>query len=143
MPIKNIVLVIDDDANYALLIRIFLEQAGYGVVTAALLQDAIGLVDDGCVAVTLDLNLPDSKGRDTLIRMHAMHPHVPIIVLSGCVSEHDLAEMIALGADACLQKPPNPDMIAIAVERAIQMRNGRESIGLLQRCEERLCHAWP
>lgn len=138
MLAKRIILIVEDDANYAALTRWALEDAGYQVITAGSIGDAIRFADDRCAAVTLDLNLPDSRGRDSLIRLRARLPDIPIIIISGYVTEHEIADLVSLGADACMEKPPDIRMIVSVVERAIRLRDETGSLEFLMECERKL-----
>jgi len=73
---------------------------------AATLADALtrlaGMQFD---AVLLDLSLPDSVGLETLSRVRAAVPQVPIIVLTGAVDEDLEVHAIELGADELFRKP--------------------------------------
>lgn len=55
-------------------------------------------------AVLLDLSLPDSFGMDTLERVHAAAPHVPIVVLTGWQDEQAGLEALHEGAQDYLVK---------------------------------------
>lgn len=50
------------------------------------------LMEERPEVILLDLNLPDSQGLDTFIKIHAQASEIPIIVLTGCEDE-DLATM--------------------------------------------------
>ena len=54
--------------------------------------------------VLLDLNLPDSGGIDTFLRVHGEVPHVPIIVLSALDDEELATKIVHLGAQEYLMK---------------------------------------
>ncbi|HPS20067.1 MAG TPA: response regulator transcription factor [Candidatus Omnitrophota bacterium] len=49
-------------------------------------------------AILLDLNLPDTKGLDTLNKVKNVRPDIPIVVISGEYNERVGAQMIAAGA---------------------------------------------
>ena len=54
------------------------------VTTADRLADALELVHKGrCGVLLLDLNLPDSKGIETLETIRKEDPEIPVIVVSG------------------------------------------------------------
>jgi diguanylate cyclase (GGDEF)-like protein len=85
---KNLtVLLVEDNPADARLIREFLSDATdasfllHSAVTLAGGLEMIGA--HPCDVVLLDLSLPDSQGLNTLHRMHAFVPNIPIIVLTG------------------------------------------------------------
>src|SRR5262249_33835239 len=55
-------------------------------------------------AVLLDLGLPDSRGRETFLFMHAQARNVPIIVLTGLGDEALALRMVQEGAQDYLTK---------------------------------------
>ncbi len=54
--------------------------------------------DDTFTLVLLDLGLPDSQGRDTLLNVLACAPEIAIVILTGLDDEEIAAEMLQLGA---------------------------------------------
>jgi DNA-binding response OmpR family regulator len=78
-----------------------LEVSGYNAGEEALL-DVLKKVPD---LVILDWRLPGIQGGDVLVRLHEMHPRLPVLVLSGRDTSLDQAHMVWAGADAILAKP--------------------------------------
>ncbi len=54
--------------------------------------------------VLLDLRLPDSQGVESVTRLQARAPQVPVIVLGGCDDEDMATQVMHLGAQDCLTK---------------------------------------
>lgn len=79
------VLLVEDDAEDAKLVKRFLErEPEFRVETANRLQEAVELLAiERFAAVLLDLNLPDSRGLGSVDFMKARWPWGPIIVLTG------------------------------------------------------------
>lgn len=122
------VLYIEDDASYANLIRIFLEQASYNIysfVTKESLKEGLEVLEeDEDISVTLlDLNLPDSRGLDTLDVVHKKFPSQNIIVLTGQDDENLGLKAVQSGAQDYLVKNEFDDRglvksIQYAIERS-------------------------
>jgi CheY-like chemotaxis protein len=56
--------------------------------------------------ILVDLNLPRASGTEVLAKISALPgPQIPIVVLTGCLSESDEVAAIACGAADCLEKP--------------------------------------
>lgn len=146
MPYPKTLVVVEDDSIYADLISIVMENEGYEVRVARSLKDAFRLMDKGVTAITLDLHLPDAHGKDGLVALRKEWPNTPIIILSGHVSQHEFNDLVALGADACILKPPSVGALPLQVARAIKMRDCHGAIDELHRCNralgviELLCH---
>ena len=72
--------------------------------------------------VVLDLNLPDSKGRNTVIRLHEAAPDLPIVVWSFLADETTICDILHLGAQEYLTKDGEsmaalPRKLGQAIER--------------------------
>ena len=86
----------------------------------------------------LDLTLPDSRGLDTIARLHRHAPHIPIVVLTG-VQDPDLeAEVVDAGAHDFLSKADvNRDSLARCVRYLLDRQAAAE---LLRKREAELAH---
>jgi PAS domain S-box-containing protein len=105
-PLK--VLVVDDDLVDRKSLRRLLSQSSltaFTVEEADSLKGAFGLLDkERFDVVLLDLNLPDSKGENTLLSVNEKHPEVAAVVITGeCGEEYGL-KAIAQGAQEYLTK---------------------------------------
>jgi signal transduction histidine kinase len=142
------VLLVEDNAEHVE----FMEQllaASHGVVLFQLrvadsLKSALDNLRSGGVDVTLlDLNLPDSDGLETFIRVVEAAPEVPIVVLSG-INDVGLAiETVQLGAQDYLVKGHVDNHLLVrsmqyAIERKrvqLQLKKSNEELEL--RVQER------
>jgi K+-sensing histidine kinase KdpD len=119
------VLVVEDDRDYATLIRLGLSRVdGYEheVETATTLTEGLrALAQNKFHAVLLDLNLPDSSGLETLTRMQTAHPDVPFVVLTG-TDDHDMAvaAMKEGAQDYLLKGESHPSLLARTIRYAIE-----------------------
>jgi serine phosphatase RsbU (regulator of sigma subunit) len=113
------VLLVEDDAGDAVLIRECLAEVG--IEAAAVLW--LRTLAEGAAAlatrphcVLLDLGLPDSGGLDALVRFVEASPDTPVIVLTG---RHDQAgvDALAAGAQDYLVKD---DLTADLLDRSIR-----------------------
>lgn len=101
-------LLVENNLADARLVREFVKDAGagrYEVTAAGSLAEGIRHLKAGHYdAVLLDLSLPDGFGVETVVRVQAETPTVPIVVLTGL--DHDQAAIDAVrsgaagGADA-------------------------------------------
>jgi two-component system alkaline phosphatase synthesis response regulator PhoP len=121
-------LVIDDDVNITRLVRDYLEQVGYCVLTAANAETGLHILRrESPDLLILDLGLPDRDGWDLtrLIRADRQLAHIPIIMLTARVEESDRIVGLELGADDYITKPFNPREVVARV-RAVLRRTGAE-----------------
>jgi sigma-B regulation protein RsbU (phosphoserine phosphatase) len=82
------ILLIEDNPGDARLIQFMIQEAGDGLFQVEhvhRLSEALARLSLGSeISLVLsDLSLPDSQGLETFAQLHALAPHVPIIVLSG------------------------------------------------------------
>lgn len=120
------ILVVDDDAQIARLVRSYLEQAGFLVLTASTGEDALHMIRaEKPDLVVLDLMLPDRDGWDVtgVVRRDPSLSATPIIMLTARVEETDRIVGLELGADDYISKPFNPREVVARV-RAVLRRVG-------------------
>ena len=67
--------------------------------------------------VLLDLNMPGLDGWDTLKRLHARHPLLPVVVITAQANQRDW--MQAMGARALLEKPLDLPLLGRTIESLI------------------------
>ena len=80
-------------------------------------------------AMLLDLNLPDSRGLDTLVRAQAQAPAVPIVVLTGLADEAMGIEAVKRGAQDYLAKGQvDGNLLVRALRHAIERRRAEEAL---------------
>ena len=109
---RSRILVIEDDAAMARLLRALLECAGHEVQTqgsgSAALTDAAEMTPD---LVILDLGLPDMNGYEVCrqLRQQFQPWSLPILMFTGMDKPVDQLRGFAFGADAYLTKPCEPE----------------------------------
>ena len=86
------ILVVDDDAQIARLVRTYLEKSGFTVLTAANGEDALHHIrSEKPDLVVLDLMLPDRDGWEItrIVRRDEALKDMPIIMLTARVEDTD------------------------------------------------------
>lgn len=78
-----------------------------------------------CDVVLLDLSLPDSHGLDTITRIHACAPQLPVVVLSGDTDEALAIAAMVAGAQDYLVKG---HITAHLLRRALRFAGHRKQI---------------
>ncbi|MEX0965590.1 MAG: response regulator [Pseudohongiellaceae bacterium] len=100
------ILVIDDERDICELVQLSLEGLGFEVLVRYSGEEGLELIKQRgseVQLILLDLAMPGLSGIDTLARIRMDLPDVPVIVMSGYVT--DKSEAAALGASGILQKP--------------------------------------
>ncbi len=109
------VLIVEDDAHIAELLRLHLGDEGYGVAHAATGDEGLRLLEQEGPwdALVLDVMLPGVDGLQLCQRARAMARYVPIIIISARGSETQRIVGLELGADDYLSKPFSmPELVA-------------------------------
>jgi DNA-binding response OmpR family regulator len=109
-------LMIEDDARLAQMVREYLERSGFSVLHAADARSGLALLEspsaDGLPQlVILDLMLPDMDGLEVCRRLRAMPTdasRVPVLMLTAKGDPMDRVVGLEMGADDYLPKPFEP-----------------------------------
>lgn len=114
------ILVVDDELKITRLLRDYLEQAGFAVLTASdgpsALKTARAERPD---MIVLDLGLPGLDGLDVARSMRKTSD-VPIIMLTARAEESDRIVGLELGADDYLVKPFSPKELVARVRAVLR-----------------------
>ena len=120
---QQTILVVDDDPKIVRLVRSYLAQAGFAVITAADGERALQLIrSQHPDLVVLDLMLP---GRDgfaitQLVRANADLAQTPILMLTARVEDVDRIVGLEMGADDYVTKPFNPREVVARVKAILR-----------------------
>lgn len=130
------VLVVDDDADARALLRSALEGRGFRVSEAADGTDALVALanpTDGFHLVTLDLQMTQLHGLETLrrIRSSVKTAHLPVIVATGSDDAEIEMELFGAGADDYVVKPIDPPRFVLRVQAVLRRRGGMQPAILL------------
>src|SRR6201996_4940787 len=117
------VLVVEDERKLRDLVRSYLEQAGFTVLSTGSGAEAITIAESAAPdLVVLDLGLPDVGG-DTVARELRATGSVPIVMLTARSTEEDRIAGLELGADDYVTKPFSPRELVLRVQ-AVLRRGG-------------------
>ncbi|MEC9183218.1 MAG: response regulator [Pseudomonadota bacterium] len=108
---KQTVLVVDDDADIRVFLKINFESWGFEVVTAEDgAEAAASAADIDADLILLDMNMPSVSGFEAAqqIRATEKHSKTPIIAVTAHTSTGDRDEAYQAGCDAIVTKPINP-----------------------------------
>ena len=115
------ILVVDDEAVIREGMRRILDGGGFTVETFANGYLAIEkLQAEAFDLLITDLKMPGMSGMDVLDQIKAINPKLPVIIITGFVTDETTAEIIKRGARNCLPKPFNPEQLRNAVKNALE-----------------------
>ena len=115
------VLIIEDDAALAGLVRDYLKPLGYEVTPAATAAEGLRRLPEGYDAVLLDVMLPDLDGFEVCRRIRA-GSDVPVLMLTARGQDEDRIVGLELGADDYLPKPFNPRELLARLRAVLRRR---------------------
>ncbi|MCD6289969.1 MAG: response regulator transcription factor [Anaerolineae bacterium] len=123
------VLVVDDDRQIVRLVRAYLEQSGFEVLTASDGETALHTIrSERPDLVVLDLMLPGRDGWEItrILRSDPSLVGTPIIMLTARVEDTDKIVGLELGADDYVTKPFNPRELVARVRAVLRRVGGAE-----------------
>lgn len=120
------ILVADDEERLLSLVRAYLDQEGFQVITARDGREALFAARQAKPdLIILDLMMPEMDGYE-FMRLHRQEQNTPIILLTARVEESDRVLGLELGADDYMTKPFSPRELVARV-RAVLRRSGQEA----------------
>jgi DNA-binding response OmpR family regulator len=119
-PGRARVLIVDDEPDILLMLRVNLEAEGYETSLAGDGETALRRIDEERPdAVLLDVMMPVMDGWGVLARLASADPRPRILVLSAKSGDRDLARAYELGADQYVTKPFDPDDLIATLEELL------------------------
>ncbi len=130
-PGRGVLLLVEDDPDHAFLVRRQLAASWALELDVEQLTTAGDaerrLAQGGVACVVADLSLPDATGLDVLLRLQAVSPEVPVVVLTGLDSDEVGLAALQAGAQDYLVKGRHDAAalgraVLFALERAQRQR---------------------
>jgi DNA-binding NtrC family response regulator len=121
-PVKEKILVVDDDPDIRSILQDRLESLGYQVISAPDGQEALAkIAKEEPDLVFLDLQMPQMPGLQVLKNLHD-HPDLPVIVITAFGSIENAVAAMRQGAFDFITKPFAPDHLDIVTRKALERR---------------------
>jgi two-component system, OmpR family, phosphate regulon response regulator OmpR len=122
--VSDHILLIEDDARLAEMVKTYLDGGGFRVTIASDGKNGIALEARTTFdAVVLDLMLPDMDGLEVCRRIRARAP-TPILMLTARGEPVDRVVGLELGADDYLAKPFEPRELAARLKAVLRRTKG-------------------
>ena len=124
---KNTILVVDDEPQIQKMLGILLDAENFKIIESTSGKQAVRM----CVStkpdlILLDLGLPDMDGKDVITAIREWS-QVPIIVLSVCSLDEEIAAALNIGANDYVTKPFNIDVLMARINAALRSCAVRET----------------
>src|SRR5271157_2786310 len=118
-PIR--ILVVDDESAIRRALRPPLVELGFQVAEASRGEEALQMMRAAVYdVVLLDVNMPGIGGVETLRRIRAFAPRLPILMLTVRDKEEEKVEALDLGADDYVTKPFSTKELIARIRAAIR-----------------------
>ena len=120
------ILVVDDKTELRTLLKSYLTQEGFDVVTANDGQEALYVArHEKPNLIILDLMMPEMGGYE-FMRSYSREADTPVVILTAKIDENDKVLGLELGADDYITKPFSPRELTARV-RAVLRRAEKQS----------------
>jgi DNA-binding NtrC family response regulator len=118
---KKTILVAEDDPNVGESIRLLLKKRGYEILLASNGKEALSLFRQETVDLVItDLVMPKMDGIELLGEVKRLRPETEVIVISAQGTIERAVQAMKLGAFDFIEKPINPRVISLVVERGLE-----------------------
>ena len=123
----------EDEESLRRVTQMQLQNAGYDVVVAADVPEALELLRKSPADIVIsDLNLPGQSGLDLLKKIHIEYPDTTVVIFTAYGSVETAVEAMRSGAYDYLTKPVHPYDLRSVVSRAMERRKLLEEVRTLR-----------
>lgn len=132
------ILIVDDEADIALILKLQLEDAGFETARARDGAEALEILGrESFSLVLLDIKLPNLDGIQVLERLGSSLQDMAVVMMTAHGSENVAVECMKMGALDYIAKPFSSEDLLKKVERALEFNSTRrENLLLQQQLEE-------
>jgi two-component system, NtrC family, nitrogen regulation response regulator NtrX len=122
--VKTQVLIVDDEEGIRESLSQIMEDEGYETVTASSGEEAIRVLRETMPdLVLLDIWMAGIDGIETLQEIKAVHPELPVIMISGHANIENAIKATKMGAYDLLEKPLSLEKVLLTVQRALEKKS--------------------
>jgi len=113
------ILIVEDEAEIADIVRAYLEREGFKVFIAKDGKTALSVLKRGFDLIILDLMLPDIQGEEICKAIRG-DSDIPIIILTAKSDEETKIKGLGIGADDYIVKPFSPRELVARIKALIR-----------------------
>mgnify|MGYP000560189680 FL=1 len=126
-PIKETILIVDDDPSLLRLLGIRLSAAGYDVLPAKNAKEALGLLKSSQPQLVIsDLKMDGMDGMALFEKIRQQQPNLPVIIMTAHGTIPDAINATKQGVFSFLTKPFQSQELLDTVEQAIRLQPQNE-----------------
>ena len=116
------ILVVDDEPMALKLVQSILEKRGFEVLCSTSPKQALKLFEAEQERIELlisDIVMPEMDGTKLASHIVALNPELPVLFMSGFVTENEVADASAIAQFAFIRKPFRPATLVQAVQKML------------------------
>ena len=130
---NTLILVVEDDADVATVLKDRLQTMGHEVITVSDGQAALDTLEQTTPGlVLLDLELPKVSGINVLKRVRKDWPNIPVIIMTAHGTIARAVEAMKGGAADFITKPLDMDHLRIVIGKALERRELKHEVAVLR-----------
>ena len=127
------ILIVDDEAGVRASLSGILTDEGYRVDAVETGEAGVKAVESNRYELALlDVWLPGIDGIETLTRIQAIDPDLPVVVISGHGTVETAVKAVRLGAADFIEKPLSLERILLAVSNSLRRRKLEQEVRALK-----------
>ena len=121
MPMGTLILVVEDDADIATVLRDRLQAMGHDVMTVGDGQAALYALQHAMPSLMLlDIELPKRNGMEVLKRVHKDLPELPVVVMTAYGTIQRAVEAMKEGATDFVTKPFDNEYLNLVIGKTLE-----------------------
>jgi len=118
---KKVILIVEDDPTVGGSLRLLFKKKGHEILLASNGKEALQLFRHEIVDLVItDVVMPKMDGIELLEAVKGLRPETEVIVISAQGTIEKAVQAMKLGAFDFIEKPINPRVISLLVERALE-----------------------
>jgi len=122
MGLKKI-LIVDDEESVRYSFRKIFRDPGCSIVEAANGLEALSVIKkEAPDLVLMDIEMPGLNGLEAIQRVKAMHPQLPVIIITAFGTSERVIAAMKYGAYDYLEKPFDVDRLKALISEALEMK---------------------
>ena len=116
------ILVVDDEPMALKLVQSILEKRGFEVLASTSPRQAVKVFQEHGDRIELlisDVVMPEMDGPKLAGHLVALNPDLPVLFMSGFLTENEVADASAIAQHAFIRKPFRPSTLVQAVRKML------------------------
>ncbi|MBN2061216.1 MAG: response regulator [Deltaproteobacteria bacterium] len=114
------ILVVDDEKIILDSCKLILTASGFDVVLAKSADSALKVLETQTPDILLmDVKMPDRDGISLMGELKERFPKIPIVIMSGYMTQEVISESVKKGAIQVIAKPFTPDELVEVIQEVI------------------------